>query len=186
MFEPCHAAFRAHNFALHLQTRAECVDVLYVCMPRSEDDTNSHKSQCDVPSSVMLMAHGTWDMAILAFQDLALSGVNRSIVMPNTCRKECARSTKESYVRRERFEVLMKIEVCVVRRYRYGFRWFCFSRGPCAVGGCALRWTGTSGWRPPRARGVPRVHYHWALCRGGSGPGAGRRGCVMSLRLSES
>jgi len=80
----------------------------------------------------------------------------------------------------------MKIEVCVVRRYRYGFRWFCFSRGPCAVGGCALRWTGTSGWRPPRARGVPRVHYHWALCRGGSGPGAGRRGCVMSLRLSES
>ena len=29
----------------------------------------------------------------------------------------------------------MKIEVCVVRRYRYGFRWFCFSRGPCAVGG---------------------------------------------------
>ena len=160
------------------------------CVCPGQRMTQIH-TECDVPSSVMLMAHGTWDMAILAFQDLALSGVNRSIVMPNTCRKECARSKfelrrKRVDVRRERFEVLMKIEVCVVRRYRYGFRWFCFSRGPCAVGGCALRWTGTSGWRPPRARGVPRVHYHWALCRGGSGPGAGRRGCVMSLRLSES
>ena len=83
-------------------------------------------------------AHGTWHMAhgdIGLSGWIQLSGVNRSIVMPNTCRKECPRSKKESYVRRERFEVLMKIEVCVVRRYRYGFRWFCFSRGPCAVGG---------------------------------------------------
>ena len=72
-------------------------------------------TQCDVPSSVMLMAHGTcpWHMAILAFQGIQLSGVNRSIVMPNTCRKECPRSKKESYVRRERFEVLRGSAPCL-------------------------------------------------------------------------
>ena len=92
----------------------------------------NHNATCRQASCSWHMAHGTWRYWPFRIQ---LSGVNRSIVMPNTCRKECARSTKESYVRRERFEVLMKIEVCVVRRYRYGFRWFCFSRGPCAVGG---------------------------------------------------
>ena len=61
-------------------------------------------------------AHGTWHMAhgdIGLSGWIQLSGVNRSIVMPNTCRKECPRSKKESYVRRERFEVLRGSAPCL-------------------------------------------------------------------------
>ena len=48
-------------------------------MQASSQLTNSHKSQCDVPSSVMLMAHGTWRYWPFRIQ---LSGVNRS---PSSC-----------------------------------------------------------------------------------------------------